>query len=118
MVGRLTSREQHDSGFGSRTRSGGVPGQIGVCTWPGEGCQMAACALGAIAATASAAQAAADQSRIGAPPHSPSSGARLACFSPTRQRLRLQPEPEKNLGLKPMREDAAKADGVDWPVKT
>jgi hypothetical protein len=33
-----------DSGLASGTASGTFPGQIGTCTWPGEGCQTAASA--------------------------------------------------------------------------
>lgn len=29
------------SGGGSASASGTAPGQIGACTWPGEGCQVA-----------------------------------------------------------------------------
>src|ERR1700693_4611228 len=53
IVGRLTSLAlgHHsrpsggptDSGFGLGIASGTAPGQIGTCTWPGEGCETAAC---------------------------------------------------------------------------
>src|SRR3569832_39408 len=49
MVGRLTSvilaqSAATASGLALGTRSGAGPGQIGICTWPGEGSHTAACA--------------------------------------------------------------------------
>src|SRR6185437_2761201 len=53
IVGRLTSLTLDqlcgplpgptDSGFESGIASGTAPGQIGTCTWPGDGCQPSAC---------------------------------------------------------------------------
>jgi hypothetical protein len=50
IVGRLTWVDAPDSRIGSGAKSGGVPGQIGAWTCPGEGCQTAAGAAGAVAA--------------------------------------------------------------------
>src|SRR5579883_2111713 len=33
------------SGPGSGCAPGGVPGQIGICVWPADGCQTCACAI-------------------------------------------------------------------------
>src|SRR3954453_17840032 len=64
IVGRLTCVDAPDSGIGSGTRSGGVPGQIAIWTCPGEGRQTAAGAAGAVAAgLANAIRQAANSSR-------------------------------------------------------